>query len=94
MSIVIVGGDHLGNIDKKLYRMGFQSILHIKGRKVSDIKKFIPKQTNVVLVLTDYVNHNLAKKVKERAKENSLPIYFSKRAWSSISTSLQDIKIS
>ena len=32
-SILIIGADTLGNIDKKLYQFGFKKILHIKGRK-------------------------------------------------------------
>jgi hypothetical protein len=38
----------------------------------------------MILVLTDYVNHNLAKTVKSQAKDRELPILFCKRSCSAI----------
>ena len=90
-TIMIVGADHLGNIEEKLYNLGYHNIIHIKGRKDLDVKKKMPKDIKMVLVLTDYINHNLAKKIKEEAKEYSLPIIFSKRSWSNIYTSLTKV---
>lgn len=39
MSIVIVGGDYLGNIEKNLYAMGVKELTHISGRKPIDRNK-------------------------------------------------------
>lgn len=94
MSIMVVGGDHLGSIGKNLNKMGYEEINHIKGRKDSDVKLKIPRDTSMVLVLTDYINHNLAKKVKEKAKQNDTPIIYAKRSWSDIYSSIQDSQIS
>ncbi|MEW6726513.1 hypothetical protein ACP3TJ_01695 [Desulforudis sp. 1088] len=33
MSILIVGGDRLGNIVRNLHQIGFRDIRHISGRK-------------------------------------------------------------
>lgn len=93
-SIMIVGADHLGSIENRLHNMGFKSVLHIKGRNVTDVKINISKEIKLVLVITDYINHNLAKKVKEKAKEFAVPIVYSKRSWSSIHSILQQSKIS
>lgn len=93
-TILIVGGDHLGNIKEKLEHLGFQNVFHIKGRRGSDVRLHIPKEVNMILVLTDYVNHNLAKIIKLRAKERELPIVFSRRAWSDIHSSINVLQIS
>ncbi|GAB7388585.1 DUF2325 domain-containing protein [Bacillaceae bacterium] len=83
-SLLIVGADHLGNIYDRLSEIGFDEILHLTGRKVQTVKKGIPGNVDLVLVLTDYVNHNLSKVVKQKAKEQEVPICFAKRSWSSI----------
>lgn len=82
--LLIVGGDHLGGIVDKLTNIGFDEVLHISGRKCQTVKKGIPENVDSILVLTDYINHNLSKVIKQKAKEQSLPIYFAKRSWCSI----------
>lgn len=90
MSIMIVGADHLGNIEKNLYSRGYTAIEHIRGRNVSDRKKFnIPHATALVVVLTDYVNHVTARNVKEQAKAQGVPTVFAKRSWSSLAEQLE-----
>lgn len=91
-SLMVVGADHLGNITDKLINTGFGEIHHIDGRKVNSVKKGIPESIDLVLVLTDYVNHNLAKVIKQKAKEKEKPIFFVKRSWSSIYPIIEEIK--
>ena len=91
MSIVVFGGDCLGNIEKNLYSIGVTVLLHITGRKpFTKSKNMIPKKTDLVLVLTDYLNHNTAKTVKLLAKEAEIPIVYAKRSWSSVEEKLKD----
>lgn len=92
MSLMIVGADHLGNIEEKLSEIGFREIHHITGRKPQEVKKDIPEKINLILVLTDYVNHNLSKVIKQKAKDQCLPICFAKRSWSSIHQALSEQK--
>ncbi|WP_093691123.1 DUF2325 domain-containing protein [Sporolituus thermophilus] len=85
MSVIVVGGDHLGSIEKKLYELGAKELIHVSGRKKLDRKKLpISQRTSFVLVLTDYVNHDIAARVKERAKTLHVPLIFAKRSWSSV----------
>ncbi len=93
-AIMVIGGDHLGNIREKLEGLGYQDVMHIKGRKESEVKFKIPKKVKMLLIFTDYVNHNLAKKMKAKAKERDLPIVFTRRSWSDIHSSLNELKIS
>jgi hypothetical protein len=92
-SLLIIGADHLGTIEDKLAGLGFNHISHITGRKSKEVKKSIPENIDLILVLTDYVNHNLSKVIKQQARELSLPIFFAKRSWSSIHKVLSEPNI-
>jgi hypothetical protein len=91
-SLLIIGADHLGVIPDKLSSVGFDQILHINGRKVQMVKRAIPENISCILVLTDYVNHNLSTVIKQRAKSQSIPIFYAKRSWTSINNALQRIE--
>jgi hypothetical protein len=91
-SLLVVGADHLGNITDKLIDSGFREIIHLDGRKVNMVKRDIPEHVDIVFVMTDYVNHNLAKTIKQKAKSKEKPIYFVKRSWSSIHSVIQKIE--
>ena len=85
MSIVVIGADYLGIIEKNLYSLGVTELKHIDGRRVSNQNKIsIPLKTDFVLVLTDYVNHNTAKMVKAIAKIQNVPLIYSKRSWGAV----------
>jgi len=83
-SLLIVGADDLGIILKKLSSAGFHEVFHIDGRKEKTVKAGIPKNIDMILVLTDFVNHNLSTVIKQKAKSQSIPIFFAKRSWTSI----------
>ncbi|MFY0542670.1 DUF2325 domain-containing protein [Brevibacillus sp. H7] len=83
-AILVIGGDRLGNIVDLLQERGFEEIHHVTGRKSSQTGVKIPTSVDMILVLTDFVNHNLAKTVKSQAKERSLPILFCKRSCAAI----------
>ena len=91
-ALLIVGGDHLGTIPKKLKTLGFSTITHLSGRKVQTVKKAIPSDTDLILVLTDYINHNLIHVLKRKAAEKNVPICYAKRSWCSISQALGSCK--
>ncbi|RLL47049.1 DUF2325 domain-containing protein [Oceanobacillus piezotolerans] len=83
-SMLVIGGDYLGTITKKLGGEGFKEVIHVNGRNKTMIRREIPKKVDLILVLTDSINHNLSGVIKRRAQEQGIPIYFSKRSWSSI----------
>ncbi|UUZ92098.1 DUF2325 domain-containing protein [Paenibacillus sp. P25] len=87
-SILVVGADHLGNMPEHLAGIGFDEVMHMSGRKCQAVRKGIPEKVDAVLVLTDYVNHNLTKVIKQRAKEQESPIYYAKRSWCSVKQAL------
>ncbi len=84
MSVLIVGADHLGSIPKELKKIGVDDIRHMNGRNRNVIKKGMPITMDLIIVLYDYVNHNLADVIKKSARELNIPVIFTKRSWSSI----------
>ena len=90
MSVLIIGGDRLGNIPVMLRSIGATDIKHVTGRNKRHSSFDISCQTDVVLVLIDYVNHNFAQIIKEKAKLSGVKVLFSRRAWSDISRKLEN----
>ncbi|WP_147534612.1 DUF2325 domain-containing protein [Bacillus marasmi] len=90
-SLLIVGADNLGGIPEKLTTVGFNEVLHIDGRKVQMVKKELPEKVSCILVLTDFVNHNLTSVIKKRAKSQSIPVYYAKRSWCSIYNAIKGV---
>ncbi|MBP2654299.1 MAG: hypothetical protein H6Q73_1868 [Firmicutes bacterium] len=89
MSVVVVGGDYLGGIEKNLYLRGVTELVHISGRKAIDKNKLrVPKATAFIVVLTDYINHATAKNVKFLAKSRAIPLVFAKRSWRAVEEQL------
>ncbi|HBC95509.1 MAG TPA: dihydroorotate dehydrogenase [Clostridium sp.] len=84
MSILVIGGDRLGNIKSKLKENGFNKIGHVSGRKKGDRKIKIPENTDLVLVLTDYIGHNISGIIKNQSKRSDVTIMFCRRSWSSM----------
>src|SRR3990167_2422284 len=67
MSVLIVGADHLGSIPKELDKMGVTEIKHMTGRSGQKIRDGIPETMDFVIMLYDYVNHNLGRELRNRA---------------------------
>lgn len=84
MSVLIIGGDHLGSIPKELDKIGVTEIRHLTGRSGQKIRDGIPETMDFVIVLYDFVNHNLAHKIKGFAEKRRIPVVYAKRSWSSI----------
>jgi hypothetical protein len=93
MSILVVGADHLGDIATNLKNMGCKNLTHVKGRKNLQKRNLhIPEGTDLVLVMTDYVDHNIARSIRDRAKGLSIPVIFSKRSWAYLTQKLDQVK--
>lgn len=90
MSIVVVGADYLGGIEKKLQSLGgITEVVHISGRKASTKNKIrLPKTTAFILVMTDYINHQTTETVKCLAKAQDIPLVFAKRSWRAVEEKL------
>jgi len=85
MSILIIGGDKIETIKGILAELGDFSITHWDTRKKSSsCRKDIPLNTDYVLMLTDFLNHNAMYKYRKEAKKKNIPLICSKRSASSV----------
>ena len=90
MSIMIIGADNLGNIKDNVKDIGFTDIIHLSGRSKGDFRSFqLPIDIDMILVLTDYINHTAMKVVKREAKDKNIDVVFAKRSWASIYKKLE-----
>lgn len=90
MSVLIVGGDHLGSIPRELDKIGVTDIQHLTGRTGQKMRGNIPEKADLIILLYDFVNHNLAYKIKKLAGNRGIPIIYAKRSWSSIYQKIKD----
>lgn len=89
MTALVVGGDKLGNIPFVLSEEGITDYIHWNGRKKGMRRMIIPKNIDMVIVLYDYLEHNLAKIIKKEIKEVSVPCVFAKRSVSDLKIQLE-----
>ena len=92
MKALLVGADRLGNIPTALESFGIDDYTHWTGRKKGMRKMDIPEQTDVIIVFTDFIEHNMTQLVKEKAKQMNIPCVFSKRASSDLVHRLEGCK--
>lgn len=94
MRILIVGGDDLGLIGKKLRECGVTEICHVTGRNCSHRKVCpIAQSVQLVLILTDYINHVTASNFKRAAKSRGIPLICAKRSWCAIEEKISSLGI-
>jgi hypothetical protein len=92
MSALIVGGDRVGPYKDYLLGQGFGPVRHWTGRNQSECHRSIPLDTRVVVVMVDFINHGLAKKIRRAADEMAVPIVFSRRSIGQLSNALAAVQ--
>ncbi len=90
MRAVIVGGDYIKQIEKAFAVKGVTRVEHWTGRKNGDLKKTLPGDTRLVILLCDYVSHSLAKKVRDDADRQGLPVIYCRRSLGALCRKLDD----
>ncbi len=87
MSVLIIGADEINPIKAVLNDLGAGKITHWDARKKSSIhRKVIPQDTDCIVLLTSFLNHNSMKYFKKMAKKKSIPLVCSKRSVSCVHT--------
>ena len=85
MSILIIGGDQISQISSMLTQMGAKTINHWDARKKSSAsKKKVPQDTDCIVMLTSFLNHNTMLKYKNEAKKRNIPFICAKRSISCV----------
>lgn len=81
MNVLIIGGDKISQITEMLKLVGVESIKHWDARKkASATKKSVPLDTNCIVLLTSFLNHNAMYKYKNEAKRRNIPVVCAKRS--------------
>ena len=85
MSVLVIGADEINPIKAVLSDLGAGKITHWDARKKSSIhRKVIPQDTDCIVLLTSFLNHNSMKYFKKMAKKRSIPLVCSKRSVSCV----------
>ena len=85
MSVLIIGGDQISQISSMLESLGAKTINHWDARKKSSApKKKVPLNTDCIVMLTSFLNHNTMLKYKSEAKKKNIPFICAKRSISCV----------
>ncbi len=80
MTALIVGGDYIESIRKAMADRGMERIEHWNGRKPGDLRKSLPKGTELIVVLYDYLSHPMLRKINTDAAGAGIPVIHCRRS--------------
>lgn len=92
MTVLIVGGDKVDSFTKALGHAGYVDYLHWSGRKAGDHHQPIPRDTSLIVLVVDQVNHSMAGKIKDLADARGLPIVYSPRSRARLGQQLEMLR--
>jgi hypothetical protein len=85
MNALLVGADRLGNIPDVLAEFGIHIAAHVSGRQPAHQKRAaLPAGTELVILFTDFLGHNVMRHFREAARERGLPLLCCRRSTSSL----------
>lgn len=84
MSVLLIGGDKVNKITELLKRLGVTNTVHWDSRRNSTLHKEIPFNTDVVIMLTDFLKHNTMYYFKKSAKKKQIPFICTRRGMASV----------
>lgn len=84
MSVLVIGGDKIDSITSVLQNFNVEKIVHWDGRNPSIVRKDIPQDVKLVIMLTNFLNHNAMNKFKNEAKRKAIEFICAKRSESSV----------
>ncbi|EHV1040998.1 DUF2325 domain-containing protein [Campylobacter lari] len=85
MSVLVIGADEITPIKAVLTNLGAKSIEHWDARNENRVnRKPISQNTECIVMLTSFLNHNTMKKIKTEAKKRNIPLVCAKRSVSCV----------
>ena len=93
-SALIVGGDQIDGIKQVLTNHGIQHINHWSGRKVGDSNKVIPFDTEIIVLITNWISHSITHKVKKNAMKRGIKVIYTPNGATALRSRIQSIDIS
>lgn len=94
LGAVIVGADRLGNIPELLRQHNISILQHVSGRDPAHQKKSmqLPTGTQLVILLTDFLGHNVMKTFRCAAGQRGVPVLACRRSVCSMQQALEQNK--
>jgi hypothetical protein len=75
-SVLVVGGGQINAIKQVLLNHGAEYIHHWSGLKSADSHKVIPQDTNMIVLITNWINHSITYKVKRNAVKRGIQVIY------------------
>jgi hypothetical protein len=88
--VLVVGGDRIDGIKQVLSTLGITEINHWSGRKSGDGRKEIPRNIEMIVLVTDWINHSFTARIKNIAAKRGLSVVFTNNGASSLRRKLTD----
>ncbi|MEQ6290839.1 DUF2325 domain-containing protein [Vogesella sp. GCM10023246] len=76
MKAMIVGGDRIDTARRALLASGYGDIVHWSGRKPADLTRPLPAGVAHMVIMLDFINHNLARRMKDLARERQISVAY------------------
>lgn len=73
MSILVIGGDKITRLQSLLASLGATKTSHWDSRNKSTTHRQLPQKTDMLIMLTDFLNHNAMHDFKRQAKKCAIP---------------------
>ena len=89
MAVLIVGADYVTSFKHLILAQCHMRVKHWDGRKKRLNKYSLPSETQLIIVICDYVNHSLVNAVKEKANYSDIPLIYCHRSVSELKYKLQ-----
>ncbi|HQU99369.1 MAG TPA: DUF2325 domain-containing protein [Nitrosomonas sp.] len=91
MTVLIVGGDYVTSFKYFIATQHDARIEHWSGRTKGHNKRQLPHETKLVIVIFDFINHNLANSIKAKANRNGIPLLYCHRSINELKRKLTDV---
>ena len=92
LNAVIVGADRLGNIPDLLGTHNIRIIHHVSGRDPSHQRRTLqlPSGTQLVILLTDFLGHNVMKSFRQAAQRSGARVMACRRSVCAMQQALEN----
>jgi hypothetical protein len=85
MEALVVGSDSIGALVREAAALGVEITEHWPGRKTSELRRQVPRRVGVIMVLCNFVSHEMVRHARDEAERLGIPVLYSR-------SSLRDAK--
>ena len=77
---LVIGGDRIDGIKHVLQAQGIDHIDHWSGRKSGDVKRDIPANLAMIVLVTGWLNHSMMYRIKHIAQKRHLRLVYTRNS--------------